>query len=81
MFYYTVGYTTKTGKEKAALRPLAPGPSRAGRPRSYLGKSVRPISHSSTARAHWRPSRMAHTTSDCPRRMSPALKTPGMVVW
>ena len=55
--------------------------SGAGRPRSYRGKSDRPINHSSTARAHCRPSRMAQTTSDCPRRMSPAPKTPGTEVW
>ncbi len=30
----------------------------------HRGKSDRPISHSSTARAHWRPSRMAQTTRD-----------------
>ena len=29
----------------------------------------------STERAHWRPSRMAQTTSDWPRRMSPAANT------
>ena len=27
--------------------------------------------------AAWRPSRIAHTTSDCPRRMSPAANTFG----
>ena len=27
-------------------------------------------------RAHWRPSLIAHTISDCPRRASPAAKTP-----
>lgn len=39
------------------------------------GSSLPPIKNSSTARAHWRPSRMAQTTSDWPRRMSPAVKT------
>lgn len=39
------------------------------------GRSLAPIRNSSTARAHWRPSRMAQTTSDWPRRMSPAVKT------
>ena len=39
------------------------------------GSSDEPIRNESTARAHWRPSRIAHTTSDCPRRMSPAAKT------
>ena len=36
-----------------------------------------PIRNSSTARAHCRPSRIAQTTSDWPRRMSPAAKTLG----
>ena len=36
-----------------------------------------PIRNSSTARAHWRPSRIAQTTSDWPRRMSPAAKSFG----
>ena len=39
------------------------------------GSTDEPIRNSSTARAHWRPSRMAHTTSDWPRRMSPAANT------
>jgi len=30
----------------------------------HRGRSDRPMSHSSTARAHWRPSRMAQTTRD-----------------
>ena len=34
------------------------------------GKKV-PIKYSSTARAACRPSRIAHTTRDCPRRISP----------
>ena len=38
---------------------------------------VAPIRYSSTARAAWRPSRIAQTTSDWPRRMSPAAKTFG----
>src|SRR5438094_873721 len=28
-----------------------------------------------------RPSQIAHTTSDCPRRASPQANTPGTVVW
>jgi hypothetical protein len=36
-----------------------------------------PIRNRSMARAAFRPSLMAHTTSDCPRRISPAAKTPG----
>jgi len=69
------------GKEKAARGPLSSLLAGAGRPRSYLGKSDRPINHSSTARAHCRPSRIAQTTKDCPRRISPAPNTPGTEVW
>src|SRR5690606_31833841 len=47
---------------------------------SYRGRSVQPMRNSSTARAHCRPSRIAQTTSDCPRRMSPAANTLGTVV-
>ena len=42
---------------------------------AYRGSTVVPISASSIARAAWRPSRIAHTTSDWPRRMSPAANT------
>src|SRR5271154_741327 len=41
------------------------------------GRNVSPIRYASTARAASRPSQIAHTTSDCPRRESPAAKTPG----
>ena len=41
------------------------------------GRNVSPISQASTARAHSRPSQIAHTTSDWPRRVSPAANTPG----
>ena len=41
----------------------------------YLGRVDVPVRYLSTARAHWRPSRIAQTTKDCPRRMSPAVKT------
>jgi hypothetical protein len=34
-----------------------------------------------TASAAFRPSAIAHTTNDCPRRASPAAKTPGTDVW
>ena len=47
----------------------------------HMGRSERPISHSSTARAHCRPSRIAQTTKDWPRRISPAVKTPSSLVW
>ncbi|MBS1216008.1 MAG: hypothetical protein H6R20_982 [Proteobacteria bacterium] len=46
----------------------------------YRGSSELPIRNSSTARAHWRPSRIAQTTSDWPRRMSPAANTFGALV-
>ena len=39
------------------------------------GSVLDPIRKASTSRAHWRPSRMAQTTSDCPRRTSPAANT------
>ena len=57
-----------------AVRPASEG-------RNYLGKSVRPIRNRSTERAAWRPSRMAQTTSDWPRRMSPAANTFLTEVW
>ena len=44
------------------------------------GSSEDPMRNSSTARAHCRPSRIAQTTSDWPRRMSPAAKTFGTLV-
>ena len=51
------------------------GDRRAVEAPSHLGRSLRPIRKRSMACAAWRPSRIAHTTSDCPRRMSPAAKT------
>ena len=39
------------------------------------GSSLEPMSIASTARAAWRPSRIAQTTSDWPRRTSPAANT------
>ena len=44
---------------------------------SHRGSVVDPIRNLSIAWAHWRPSRIAHTTSDWPRRMSPAANTFG----
>src|SRR6266446_6620255 len=44
------------------------------------GRVVDPIRLSSIERAHWRPSRIAHTTSDWPRRMSPAANSLGTLV-
>ncbi len=49
-------------------------------PNRYRGRSDAPIRTSSTARAACRPSRIAQTTSDWPRRMSPAAKTLGIEV-
>jgi uroporphyrinogen decarboxylase len=46
----------------------------------YAGSRLSPIRYRSIPCAALRPSRMAHTTSDCPRRMSPAEKTPGTEV-
>ncbi len=40
-------------------------------------KRVLPMRNLSTPAAALRPSEIAHTTSDCPRRMSPAAKIPG----
>ncbi len=48
----------------------------SGRREDYF-RYVRPMRNLSTPRAALRPSAMAQTTSDCPRRMSPAEKTPG----
>jgi len=44
------------------------------------GRNVSPIRYASTPRAASRPSQIAHTTSDCPRRASPHANTPGTVV-
>ena len=72
-----------------------PRPPRADRPSSAAsaigfagqvaasrqrGSVVDPIRNLSTACAAWRPSRIAHTTSDWPRRMSPAANTFGTEV-
>src|SRR5690606_21724066 len=43
-------------------------------PRRQRGSSLAPVSAMSTERAHCRPSRIAHTTRLCPRRMSPQAK-------
>ena len=46
----------------------------------YRGRVVCPIRNWSIDRAHCRPSRMAHTTRDWPRRMSPAANRPSREV-
>ena len=51
-----------------------------GGKRTYRGSLVEPIRYSSTERAHWRPSRIAQTTRDWPRRMSPQEKMLGAEV-
>ena len=45
------------------------------RPAGQRGSAVLPIRNLSMACAAWRPSRIAQTTSDWPRRMSPAANT------
>ena len=56
------------------------GPPGSGGLTPYRGSSLAPIRNSSTARAHCRPSRIAQTTSDWPRRMSPQEKIFGVLV-
>ncbi len=60
--------TTYSGRNGGGAEPL------------YRGKRLAPIRNSSIARAHCRPSRIAQTTSDWPRRMSPAANSFGTVV-
>ena len=63
------------------ISPLANGARRGGdRLAPQRGRSVLPMRNLSMACAAWRPSRMAHTTSDWPRRMSPAANTFGREV-
>ena len=62
----------------AVLLPVLP--VRGDRSADQRGRVVVPIRNLSIAWAHWRPSRIAHTTSDWPRRMSPAANTFGSEV-
>ena len=62
--------TRASGRSSLDLRPGLQGGGSDQRGRSDL-----PIRCSSTARAACRPSRIAHTTSDWPRRMSPQANT------
>lgn len=57
-------------------------PARTSRPSNcgLLGSSLEPIRNLSTPTAASRPSQIAHTISDWPRRVSPAAKTPGTLV-
>ena len=57
------------------------GNRRCAAPAFYRGRTDAPIRNSSTARAHCLPSRIAHTTSDWPRRTSPAANTLSTEVW
>ncbi len=63
-----VGQPRRGGHESRAAEGA---PRRARRQRAAVVASQR-----STARAHWRPSLIAQTISDWPRRASPAAKTP-----
>jgi hypothetical protein len=81
--------TLRTGdlRQRARQRAFHIRPTRRrGRRRAIRegrvqrGSVDEPIRYSSTALAHWRPSRIAHTTRLCPRRMSPAAKTFGTLV-
>ena len=78
------------GLERGGRLPPRAGPGKArdkGWPpfqgnanKDQRARSDLPINHSSTARAHCRPSLIAQTTSDWPRRMSPAANTPSTLV-
>ena len=64
--------------DKSALQECR---DRMGRHTEERGSVVDPIRNWSIEAAHCRPSRIAHTTSDWPRRMSPAENTFGSEVW
>jgi hypothetical protein len=86
----TPGYPGGSPKGSAGeAGPMPPRPLRTRRARRqtpdvvapfHRGKRLAPIRNSSTARAHCRPSRIAQTTSDWPRRMSPAANSLGTEV-
>ena len=65
-----------------APRPVGrrPSRSRSGASARQRGSSLSPIRNASTECAACRPSRIAQTTSDWPRRMSPAANTFGTLV-
>ncbi len=50
-------------------------------PPSLVGKLDDPIKYKSTCLAASLPSEMAQTIKDCPRRISPAVKMFGTLVW
>src|SRR5579863_305227 len=49
--------------------------TRSRRPLDFEGGGCKRVTYLSIAAAALRPSEIAHTTSDCPRRISPAAKT------
>jgi hypothetical protein len=65
--------TMSGGREAASDLPA----SQANMAAPVRGRVVAPMRRLSMARAASRPSAIAQTTRDCPRRMSPAAKTPG----
>ena len=71
-----------SGRKAAEYGDAAGGCQFAARPGGWFhrGSLLEPIRNSSIARAHCRPSRIAQTTSDWPRRMSPAANTFGTEV-
>ena len=77
----TTSYLTPLLRVGSAAHPRAFGrwvhvrPGTRGAKGGYRGSRLDPIRNASMARAHCRPSRIAHTTKDWPRRMSPAAKT------
>ena len=58
-------------------KPTAKARHKKAASRRVYASVVSPIRYLSMPRAALRPSAMAQTTSDCPRLMSPAAKTPG----
>lgn len=50
-------------------------------PSPFVGSAINPDRYASACRAASRPSLIAHTIRDCPRRASPAAKIPGTFVW
>ena len=67
--------TRRGAREPRQRQPLKSLQGTGVRAESYRGSDVVPISALSIALAHCRPSRIAHTTSDWPRRMSPAANS------
>ena len=70
----------RAGKRRSMMTSPVAVNSPRGSQLFHRGSVLDPIRNSSIARAHWRPSRIAQTTSDWPRRMSPAANTFGTEV-